>query len=149
MRCGGLRIGVPVAYVRRAVPAPLPVPLAGVSASVAGLVNFHGEPLVVLDPACRGAAARDAVTLNSQIMIIDAAHGPFGLLCDGVENARPLPAQAWHSLQDLMPGAGYLAAGTVADEGLIVLCDVDAWLSHKDMCDLEVALERRLAEVAL
>lgn len=141
-RCGPIRIGVPVHAVRKVVAAPLPVPLPDAPASVAGLVNLHGTPLVVLDLARRGAAARDSIALGGRIVIVETALRRCGLLCEAVEGTLDLPEAAWQSVEDLVPGARHVVAGTAGDADLVVLRDPDTWLSDAEAHDLAAALAR-------
>jgi len=147
-RCGPLRIGVPVHVIRKVVAAPLPVPLPDAPASVAGLVNLHGSPLPVLDLARRGASVRDALTLEARIVIVDTARRAYGLLCEGIEGTRTLSETDWQSMDDLVPGAGYLVAGVAGEDGLIILRDPDTWLSQADGHDLEAAMACHPREAA-
>lgn len=141
-RCGDLRMGIPAGVVRKVVAAPLPSPLPQAPAIVAGLLNLHGTPLVVVDLARRGAAARDAVALGSRIVVIDTPERSFGLLCDAVEGTRAIPDEDWRTLDAVIPGTGYLAAGRAGESGLVVLRDPATWLSRGDLDDLAAALGR-------
>ena len=145
-RCGATRVAVPVHAVVKVVAAPLPARLPDAPARVAGLVNFHGTALVVLDFAQRGAAARDAVTLDARIVVVDTPQRRWGLLCEEVEGTLHLSAADWHAFDELMPGVDYLAAGRAGEADLIVLRDPATWLSEGEVEDLDAALKRHQKE---
>lgn len=145
-QCGALRVGVPVDAVRRVVAAPLPASLPGAPPIVAGLLNLHGAPLVVVDLSRRGERARAAVTLESRIVIVETEEHRCGLLCESVEGTRSVDHNAWQAMDEIVPGTAYLAAGEPGAEGLILLHDPAAWLSTSEAHDFQAALERHLAE---
>jgi len=142
-RCGALRVGLPVDVVEQVVAAPVPEPLPGAPPIVVGLVNFHGAPTVVLDPARRGPDVREGVTLAHRIAVVRGRHGLRGILCEAVEGPVPVADEAWSGLEDLVPGAGYLAAGAVGGDEVVVLYDPDRSLSPADELALQAALDRR------
>lgn len=143
-RCGGLRLGVPLDAVHKVVAAPLLTPLPDAPARIAGLANLHGTALVVLDLSGKGAAA-GRPALDARLVVMETAQRVCGLLCDSVEGTLHLPDEAWQALDDLIPGAGYLAGGRSGEDDLIVLRDPDGWLAASDEHDLQRALERHLA----
>ncbi|MBB6309174.1 chemotaxis protein CheW [Xanthobacter tagetidis] len=147
-RCGDMRVGIPVDTVRKVIAAPLPSPLPEAPAIVAGLLNLHGEPLVVVDLARRGGGARDAITLASRIVVVETPSQQFGLLCETVEGVRVIGAQDWLALDEIVPGIGYLAASAAGEEQLIVLRDPGTWLSASDVEDLRVAVDRHQSGLA-
>lgn len=141
-RCGHLKIGVPAPAIRKVVAAPWTQPLPDTPAIVAGIIDLHGAPLVVLDLARRGAAARDAIGLDSRIAVLSVPGQVIGLLCDTVEGVRPLaPAEA-HALAGFLPNAGYPAALPAGDGAMILLCDPAAWLSGSTAAALDAALRQ-------
>lgn len=140
--CGDLRVGIPVETVRKVVAAPVPSPLPEAPAIVAGLLNLHGAPLVVIDLARRGCDAREAITLASRIVLVETPSQYFGLLCETVEGVRVIGDQDWLALDEIVPGTGYLAACTAGGEELIVLRDPGAWLSASAIEDLRATIDR-------
>ncbi|MDF2620015.1 MAG: CheW protein [Xanthobacteraceae bacterium] len=75
-------------------------------------------------------------------MVVETAQRRCGLLCDQVEGTLRLPEEAWGALDDLVPGAGYLAGSCPGEEDLIVLRNPDGWLTEGDEQQLRQALER-------
>lgn len=143
-RCGGLRLGVPLEAVDKVVAAPLLTPLPDAPTRVAGLANLHGTPLVVLDISGTAVPA-GRPEVDARLMVVKTAQRRCGLLCDQVEGTLRLPEEAWRALDDLVPGAGYLAGSRAGEEDLIVLRDPDGWLSEGDEQQLRQALERHRA----
>lgn len=143
-RCGGLRLGVPLEAVHKVVAAPLLTPLPDAPARVAGLANLHGAPLVVLDISGNALPA-GRPGLEARLMVVETAQRRCGLLCDRVEGTLRLPENAWRALDDLVPGAGYLAGSDPDEHDLVVLRDPDGWLSEGDDQQLREALERHRA----
>lgn len=140
VRCGQQRFGVPVAAIRKVVAAPRPWPLPDAPAIVAGLVDLHGTPLVVLDPARRGAAGREDMTLASRIVIITTRTRPYGLLCDSVGTVLAAAAAQVQPLETLLPGSGLVSVLRAADGEMILLRDPESWLTGRDARALDDAL---------
>ncbi|MEP9355928.1 chemotaxis protein CheW [Xanthobacter sp. KR7-65] len=148
VRCGELRIGVPVSAVRKVVAAPLPQLLPGAPVVVAGLVNLHGTPLVVLDLARRGAAARDGVCEESRIVVVETADQRWGLLSERVEGTMSVEGWTWQDTDAIVPGTGYIAGGIAGEPGVLVLRDPAVWLARGEAGDLSAALAQLDAEAA-
>lgn len=140
VHCGQRRFGVPVAAIRKVVAAPRPWPLPDAPAIVAGVVNLHGTPLVVLDPARRGAAASADMTLASRIVIISTQARPYGLLCDSVGTVLATAETQAQPLDALLPDSGLVAVLRGPDGGMIVLRDPESWLAGRDARMLDDAL---------
>ncbi len=142
VRCGPLRIGLAAGVIRKVVAAPRPIPVPEASRIVAGLINLHGVPLVVVDPVRRGAGA--PVARDSRIVVLETRPQPVGLLCDSIDGIRAIPDRDWLEIDALVPGAGILAAAG-ADGGLILLRDPDLWLDAADADALEPAIAQHFA----
>ncbi len=141
-RCGQLKIGVPALAIRKVVAAPRTLSLPDMPAVVAGIIDLHGAPLIVLDLARRGAAAGGAITLDSRIAVLSVPGRSVGLLCDAVEGVRPIaPAEA-QALSDFLPRAGYPAALPVGDGSMILLFDPEDWLSGSTAEAVDAALRQ-------
>jgi chemotaxis signal transduction protein len=139
-----LRLGVPLEAVHKVVAAPLLTPLPDAPTRVAGLANLHGAPLVVLDISGTTVPA-GRPELEARLMVVETTQRRCGLLCDQVEGTLRLPEEAWGALDDLVPGAGYLAGSRPGEEDLIVLRNPDSWLTEGDEQQLRQALERHRA----
>jgi len=141
-RSGRFRLAIPVHSLRKVVATPEVMPLPGAPAVVTGLINLHGTPLVVLDPARPAGEAPRQPALATSVAVVETERRSFGLLCEAVEGVVDMPETAWRSLDDLVPGVGYLAAGTAGAADLIVMRDPDQWLSAAQEHDLQLALDR-------
>lgn len=128
---GADRYGLPLRQVRRVLPLLelKDIPLA--PASVAGLMNLHGDPVPVIDLARISGGAPARQHFDTRIVVVDYA-GP-----DGVLRALGLMAERVQGVQEvaqqeLVP-SGVQAApflGRVAGDaqGLVQLVEVDALL---------------------
>lgn len=133
---------MPVAVIRKVVAAPLPWLLPGAPAAVAGVIDLHGTPLVVLDPARRGGAARDAVTLDSRIVILATAAPACGVLCDDIGAVHRVPPDA--ASADRLPPAPDTGATIRTDDGTLrILGAPGTWLAPEESRALTTALARQ------
>lgn len=141
-RNGQLRIAIPVHALRKVVATPGVTPLPGAPAIIAGLINLHGFPLLIFDPARQAADAPRQPALDTSIAVVETDRRTFGLLCESLDGVVDLPDTAWQSLEELMPGIGLLAACTSGDAELLVMRDPDDWLSASQEIELQLALDR-------
>ncbi len=107
------------AQVERILPMVAITPLPDATPGVAGLLNLHGEVLLVVDPRPRlEPASADPAARPDQHLVVIAAPTRFALWVDCVERvAQPSP-EAWPALDTRH--AGVLAPEVVRLDGHVL-----------------------------
>lgn len=128
VRLGGSRYALPMDCVAEVGRPPSLTRVPGVPAWLAGVANWRGRVLAVLD--LRSLLAASAVPLDrrARLVVLNRAGVPVGLLIEGVEGTHLLDeGQIEPSLAHLPDSAADLLAGQTTDaQGPCGLLDLDA-----------------------
>lgn len=139
----GRRIGIPAEDVLEVQPAAAVTPLAGAPANIDGVLDLRGELIAVLDGRARIGADRRPPRLNDRFVVVRTAARTMAVRVDAavaLSEVTIVDAERGGSLTaDVLRGAGL--ARTV--DGLLVVHDVEAFLSVEESADLERALTER------
>ena len=128
IRLGGSRYALPMEAVAEVGRPPGLTRVPGVPAWMAGVANWRGRVLAVLD--LRGLLAAPTLPLGRQARLIVLNRGgvPVGLVTEGVEGTRVVvDDQLESALAHLPSAAAELLAGQITDaEGPLGVLDLDA-----------------------
>jgi purine-binding chemotaxis protein CheW len=116
-------------------------PLPGAPSMVSGIINVRGDIVPVIDVRKRfGFTERDPET-EGQLVIARTSARTVALRIDsasGVIDASPYEAM---SAQDIVPGLDYIKGVVKYPDGLILIANLDAFLSLEESIALERAME--------
>jgi purine-binding chemotaxis protein CheW len=134
VRLGGCRYALPMSAVAEVGRPPGLTRVPGLPTWVAGVANWRGRVLAVLD--LRPLLASDTSALDRRARLVVLSRGPvtLGLLTEGVEGTVHLEAEALEpALAHLGDGAGALLAGQFTDAaGPCGVVDLDALFGLAD-----------------
>ena len=134
VRLGGCRYGLPMGSVAEVGRPPVLTRVPGLPAWVAGVANWRGRVLAVLD--LRGLLGAGTGLLDRRGRLVVLAHRGVrvGLLVEAVAGgAAPDPEAVEPALAHLSDSAGGLLLGQVTDaDGPYGLIDLDAVLALAD-----------------
>ena len=130
VRLGGSRYALPMGSVAEVGRPPVLTRVPGLPQFVAGVANWRGRVLAVLD--LRGLLGADVVELDRRGRLVVLSHGGVrvGVLVEAVAGETGLAADAVEPAPVHLPAAaGALLAGQVTDEqGPYGVLDLDAVL---------------------
>lgn len=136
-----LRIALPLSGVERVIRAVYVTPLPGAPAIVCGMVNVQGRVIPVVNMRRRFRLPEREMALTDRIVIAHTAQHPVALVADSVsgvlEHAGPDSVDA----ETILPGLEYVDGVVKLDDGLILIHDLDRFLS----LDEAEALDRAMA----
>lgn len=139
----GRRIGIRAEDVVEVQPAAAVTPLPRASANVEGVLDLRGELIAVVDGRARIGADRRPLRLSDRFVVVRTAARTMAVRVDAavaLSEVAIIDAERGGSLTaDVLRGAGL--ARTV--DGLLVVHDVEAFLSVEESADLERALTER------
>lgn len=134
VRLGGCRYALPMTAVAEVGRPPALTRVPGLPGWVAGVANWRGRVLGVLD--LRPLLAADPVALDrrARLVVLTRASVTVGLLTEGVEGTLWVdPELLEPALAHLSEGAGSLLAGQVTDPaGPVGVVDLDALFDLAD-----------------
>lgn len=144
LKLDGQRIGLPLAVVDRVVRAVAVTFLPGAPAGVVGAINVRGEVLPVFDLRRRFGLAERQPGWRDQIVLARTAQRPVAIGADEVSGVVQPDAQVVDAAT-VVPGLAWVKGVVTLDDGLIVIHDLDSFLS----LDEDRALVGALADAAM
>jgi len=117
VRLGGCRYALPMAAVAEVGRPPALTRVPGLPSWVAGVANWRGRVLAVLDLRPLLAAEPRQVDRRGRLVVVTSNGTTAGLLTEGVEGTAGLdPETVEPSLATLPSATGALLSGQVTDE---------------------------------
>lgn len=133
------RIAFALADVVEVLPAAEVTPLPEAPPVVRGLLNLRGEPLPVLDLRARVGLPERPAGVDDHVLVCLASGRRLGVWVDRAEGLRSLDAE---ELTDDVDGVTmrYVAGAAMVEGGVLLVSDVDAFLSLEESEALDLAL---------
>lgn len=136
----GVRYGVPLSSAERAFRMVAVSPLPGSPRVVLGGINLHGRAVAVVDLRRRfGLPARD-YGAAARLLVVRTPRRRLAIAADDVLGVAEVDAEAITSRTSL-PGAGPVAGVAALPDGLLIIQDLDAFLTLDEERQLDRALE--------
>lgn len=129
-----------VRVVDRIVPLVEVTPLPKSPEVVLGVINVRGNILPVVSLRRRFSLPEDEAKLTAQLIIARTARRAVALLVDSVNGVIERPAQQVMQAETTVPGAEYLAGITKLDGDILLVHDLEAFLSLEEERCLTEAL---------
>lgn len=137
-RLGQLRFGLELAAVEQLIRLSSFRPLPGALGVVAGTIELAGHCLPLLDiRVLFGLGRRDPVP-GDRLLLVRSAGQRLALVAEGLEG---LVHEVRHARQ--RPDLRYVRGVLALDGGLLLIQELDSFLSPRERCELGKALERR------
>ncbi len=135
------RYGLPLSTVERIIHAVDVTPLPQAPDIVLGVVNVQGRVIPVINLRRRFGLIERAIELTDQMMVARTALRPVALMVDGVHGVFEYSARATVAEQEILPGLAHLAGVLKLDDGLVLIQDLDRFLSLDEERLLARAME--------
>ena len=128
VRLGGSRYALPMGAVAEVGRPPALTRVPGLPAWLAGVANWRGRVLSVLDLRPLLAGTHEELDRRARLVVLNRAGVPVGLLTEGVEGTRLLDLEQVEPALAHLPGtaADLLAGQTTDGEGPCGVLDLDA-----------------------
>ena len=138
---GDRRYGLPLSAVERIVHVVDVTPLPKAPDIVLGVVNLQGRVIPVINVRRRFHLPEREIALTDQMVIAHAARRLVALVVDSVTGVLEYSEQGAVAAQEVLPELQYVEGVVKLDNGLILIHDLDTFLSLEEEADLERALE--------
>lgn len=138
----GQRFALPLEVVERVVVAVEVAPLPGAPASVLGAIDVEGRILPVLCLRRRFGLPQRDVDPGDQFLIAHTALRSVALVIDQVQGLVESDPPDVVSLDHAVPGLEQFRGVARFDDGLVLIHDVEKFLSSEESLSLDAALER-------
>ncbi|MEW6756056.1 MAG: chemotaxis protein CheW [Candidatus Latescibacterota bacterium] len=137
----GWQVAIPLSAVERVARAVAVTPLAGAPEAVSGLVNVAGRILPVVPLRRRFGLPERALELGDHFVVAQGSRRPVALWVDQATGVVAPAAQDVLSGDGLLPGVEVTAGTVRLADGLLVIHDLEAFLSAAEEEALRAALE--------
>lgn len=128
--------------VERVLPMVAVSPLPGGPAVVAGAISLQGRIVPVFDVRRRiGFPERDYGP-DAHLLVARARQREVALPVDEVVGVRSIAGESVTAPEDVVPGLARLSGVAAVEDGILVIHDLDAFLSGEEEAELDRALDR-------
>lgn len=139
----GQRYGLPSGDVRELVRAARLTPLPRAPDVVEGLLNLRGELLPVLDLRRRFRLPPRPLSPVDHFIVARAGGRHVVLRVDRAEGLLPLEPGELDTSPRALPGVGLVAGAVKLPDGLVLVHDLNTFLSEAESLALDAALASR------
>lgn len=139
------RCALPLERVGRIVPAAEITPLPNAPPTVRGIIDFHGQVLPVLDPRDHFGLPPKELTARDHLLLAHTAARDVLLLIDEALEVIDMPAAG---LVPLAPDLPQMQGVVQGPDGLVIVYDLDRFLSPEEERHLEEALSQETAHAS-
>lgn len=134
------RYALPFSMIERVVRAVAVTPLPDAPDIVCGIVNVQGEVVPVVDMRRRLHLAVRDVALTDQLVLARTARRAVAFFADAVSAVAAYPDDSVVQAEIIMPGKGCIAGIARLPDGMILIHDLDRFLSLEEADVLDEAL---------
>jgi purine-binding chemotaxis protein CheW len=135
------RYALALASVERAVRAVAITSLPKAPSAVLGIVNVKGNVVPVYDLRRRFRLPEREINLTDQLMIARTSRQIVALLVDTVNGVFEVPEEEITSAEKILPEVEYVRGVVKLPDGLVLIHDLDRFLSSEEERILDEALQ--------
>ena len=133
--------GIETSYGREVHPLKDLAPLPCTPAFVAGVVNIQGRIVPIINVRRRFHLPEREIALTDQIVIAHTSRRPVGLVVDAVIDVIDFLEQGIASAESILPDMEYVEGVVKLQDGLVLIHDLDKFLSLEEETSLTQAME--------
>ena len=137
---GGQRYGLPAADVRELLRAVAVTPLPHAPVLVEGVINVRGTLVPVLDIRARFHLPARPLEHTDHLIVAQAADRLVALRVDRALELTRLDPTAFERAEAVVPGVVYFAHLAKLPDGLVLVHDLNTFLSQTEADELTAAL---------
>jgi Chemotaxis signal transduction protein len=143
---GDQRYALPLHAVERVVRMVAITLLPKAPDIILGVVNFQGRVIPVINMRRRFCLPDREIALTDQLVVAHTARRPVALVADAVLDVIACSAQNLIATENILPKVEYVEGVVKLADGLILIHDLDKFLSLEEESSLDQALENRALE---
>ena len=142
------RYALPLPVVDRVVRMVAITPLPKAPDIVLGVVNIQGRVIPVIDMRRRFRLPEREIALTDQLVVAHTVRRPVALVADAVQDVITCAEQSLIAAENILPQVEYVKGVVKLTDGLILIHDLDKFLSLEEESSLDQALENRALETS-
>lgn len=136
----GERYGLPIQVVQRVIRAVEVTPLPQSPANVLGVISIQGDIVPVLSLRRLLRLPEHALRPEDEFLIVQTGRRRLALVADAVTGVLDYAAQDLTTAEKILPGLDFVGGVIRANDGLILIMDLDLFLSPHEERMLEDAI---------
>lgn len=136
----GQHYGLPLAQVERVIRAIEIVPLPQAPGIVVGVINVRGQVIPVINVRLRFRLPVREMILSDQLVIAHTSRRLVALVVDKTDGVIEFPAHWVVQAEKILPGMEYVKGIARLEDGMILIHDLDTFLSLEEEQGLDLAL---------
>ena len=138
------RYALHLSAVERVVRVIEITPLPKAPEIVFGVINMHGRIIPVVDTRKRFRLRECEIGLSDQLIIANTDTRPVALIVDSVTGVTEQSKDTIVQAEKIVPGMEYVEGVLKLDDGMVLIHDLDGFLSLKEEKALERAMRRTI-----
>lgn len=135
-----LRVALSLPAVERVVRAVYFTPLPDAPEIISGVVNVQGRVIPVVNMRRRFRLPEREIALTDQLVIAHTSQRPVALLADAVNGVHEYAESDSVAADSIIAGLEYIDGVVKLDDGLILIHNLDRFLSLEEATSLERAM---------
>jgi purine-binding chemotaxis protein CheW len=142
------RYALSLPVVGRVVRIVAITPLPNAPDIILGVVNFQGQVIPVINVRRRFCLPEREIAISDQLLVAHTARRPVALVVDAVLDIIACEAQSLIAAENILPKIEYVEGVVKLEDGLILIHDLDKFLSLEEEDFLDQALENQVLEAS-
>jgi len=138
-----LRVALPLSFVERVVRAVYLTPLPGAPEIVLGVVNLAGRIIPAVNMRRRFRLPEREIALTDQLVIAHTARRSVALVTDTVDGISEYAEPDIVDAETILPGLEYIEGVVKLGDGLVLIHNLDRFLSLEEAVSLDRAMAMR------
>lgn len=143
---GDQRYALPLTAVDRVVRMVAITPLPNAPNIILGVVNFQGQVIPVINVRRRFFLPARELALTDQLLVAHTARRSVALIADTVLDVIACAEQSLIATENILPKLEHVEGVLKLSDGLILIHDLDKFLSLEEESSLDHALENSAPE---
>lgn len=135
-----MRVALPLRYIERVVRAVSLTPLPQAPKIILGVVNVAGHIIPVVNMRKRFNLPERDISLSDQLVIAHTGQRSVALMADSVSGVVEYAAPDIVGAASILPGLEYIEGVMKLGDGLILIHNLDRFLSLEEATSLDRAL---------
>jgi len=135
------RFGIPLHVVNRVERAAAPTAVPGAPEVVRGVLDVRGTAVPVFDLRLRLGLPPMPLRPSDHLVLATTSKRVVALVVDRVEGLTSVAPERLNAASKVVPGLKHVAGILRLPDGLVLVTDLDAFLSLEEECALDKALE--------
>ena len=135
------RFAVPLSAVKRVERIAAVTPLPKAPDIVAGIINFHGQVIAVVDIRSRFNLPSRELELNDYLLIMETGRRTLAFIVDATEGVIDASTAQYADAETVLTGLEYVKGVVKLENGMVLIHDPETFLSLEEEHTLEAVMK--------